>query len=100
MTDKKKFIIGSRGSKLSLAYSNHVKNLLIKYNPQFDNNSIEQWEADGSKDTIQRGIEGAKKLLADYQEPKLDEDKDEELLDFIARRETTIPAMEALNQEY
>ena len=66
----------------------------------FDNNSIEQWEADGSKDTIQRGNEGAKKLLADYQEPKLDEDKDEELLDFIARRETTIPTMEALNQEY
>ena len=30
MTDKKKFIIGSRGSKLSLAYSRHVKNLLIK----------------------------------------------------------------------
>jgi len=26
--------------------------------------------------------------------------KNEELLDFIARRETTIPAMEALNQEY
>ena len=41
MTDKKKFIIGSRGSKLSLAYSNHVKNLLIKSNPQFDNNSID-----------------------------------------------------------
>ena len=30
MTDKKKFIIGSRGSKLSLAYSGHVKNLLLK----------------------------------------------------------------------
>ena len=41
MTDKKKFMIGSRGSKLSLAYSNHVKNLLIKSNPQFDDNSIE-----------------------------------------------------------
>jgi len=41
MTDKKKFIIGSRGSKLSLAYSNHVKNLLIKFNPQFDDNSID-----------------------------------------------------------
>ena len=41
MTDKKKFIIGSRGSKLSLAYSSHVKNLLIKSNSQFDNNSIE-----------------------------------------------------------
>ena len=41
MTDKKKFIIGSRGSKLSLAYSNHVKNLLIKSNPKFNENSIE-----------------------------------------------------------
>ena len=29
MTDKKKIVIGSRGSKLSLAYSNHVKNLLL-----------------------------------------------------------------------
>jgi trimethylamine--corrinoid protein Co-methyltransferase len=38
--------------------------------------------------------------LVDYQEPKLKEDKDEELLDFIARREETIPKMEALNQEY
>jgi len=41
MTDKKKFIIGSRGSRLSLAYSNLVKNLLIKSDLQFDNNSIE-----------------------------------------------------------
>ena len=41
MTDKKKFIIGSRGSKLSLAYSGHVKNLLIKANPEFDDNSID-----------------------------------------------------------
>jgi len=41
MTDKKKFIIGSRGSKLSLAYSSHVKNLLIKSNLEFDSNSIE-----------------------------------------------------------
>jgi len=41
MTDKKKFIIGSRGSKLSLAYSNYVKGLLIKSNSKFDENSIE-----------------------------------------------------------
>jgi len=41
MADKKKFIIGSRGSKLSLAYSTHVKNLLIKSNLQFDVSSIE-----------------------------------------------------------
>ena len=41
MTDKKKLIIGSRGSKLSLAYANHVKSLLIKSNSQFDDNLIE-----------------------------------------------------------
>ena len=41
MKDKKKFIIGARGSKLSLAYSGHVKNLLIKSIPHFDDNLIE-----------------------------------------------------------
>ena len=41
MANNKKFIIGSRGSKLSLVYSNHVKNLLIKSNSKFDDNSIE-----------------------------------------------------------
>ena len=41
MTAKKNIIIGSRGSKLSLAYSNYVKNLLIKFNSQFDKDSIE-----------------------------------------------------------
>jgi len=41
MTEKKKLIIGTRGSKLSLAYTGHVKNLLLKSNPQFDYDSIE-----------------------------------------------------------
>ncbi len=41
MTDKKKFIIGSRGSKLSLAYSSYVKNLLVKSNPEFNDSSID-----------------------------------------------------------
>jgi len=41
MADDKKFIIGSRGSKLSMAYAEHVKDLLSKSNPQFGDNSIE-----------------------------------------------------------
>ena len=41
MADNKKFIIGSRGSKLSLAYSEHVKKLLLKSNLKFSDNSIE-----------------------------------------------------------
>tara|TARA_B100001996_G_scaffold331067_1_gene279533 strand:+ start:53 stop:988 length:936 start_codon:yes stop_codon:yes gene_type:complete len=40
MTDNKKFIIGSRGSRLSLAYSNHAKNLLIKSDLKFNDDSI------------------------------------------------------------
>ena len=38
MADNKKFIIGSRGSKLSWAYLGHVKDLLLKSNVQFDDN--------------------------------------------------------------
>ncbi len=41
MTEKKKIIIGSRGSKLSLAYSNHVKNLLIKSSSKLSPDSVE-----------------------------------------------------------
>ena len=41
MADNKKFIIGSRGSKLSLAYSGHVKHLLLKSNSKFNEDSIE-----------------------------------------------------------
>ena len=66
----------------------------------FDNNSIEQWMAEGEKDITQRALERARKLLAEYQEPKLDEARDEALLDYIARREREIPAADELNQVY
>ena len=41
MTKNKKFIIGSRGSRLSLTYSGYVKDLLLKFNPQIDRNLVE-----------------------------------------------------------
>lgn len=66
----------------------------------FDNNSIEQWVAEGEKDVKTRALELARTLLAEYQEPKLDVAKDEELRDFIARREREIPAADELNQTY
>lgn len=66
----------------------------------FDNNSIEQWTAEGEKEITQRALEHARKLLAAYEEPKLDEAKDEALLDYIARREREIPAADELNQTY
>jgi trimethylamine--corrinoid protein Co-methyltransferase len=66
----------------------------------FDNNSIEQWVAEGSKEITARALEHARTLLNEYQEPKLDEARDEALQEYIARREREIPAADALNQEY
>ena len=66
----------------------------------FDNNSVEQWMAEGSKDTTHRALVQAKHLLDAYEEPKLDVEKDEALRDFIARREREIPAADALNQTH
>lgn len=66
----------------------------------FDNNSIEQWQAEGSVEITQRALDRAKQLLADYEEPKLDEGVNEALRDYIARREREIPAVDELNTEY
>lgn len=66
----------------------------------FDNNSIEQWAAEGSVEITERALGRARQLLKDYEEPKLDEGVNEALLDYIARREREIPAADALNQEY
>lgn len=66
----------------------------------FDNNSIEQWSADGEKEITQRALETARAMLSEYQEPKLDEARDEALLEYIARREMEIPAADELNQTH
>jgi len=66
----------------------------------FDNNSIEQWIAEGSIEINERALQHAENLLRHYEEPKLDEAVNEALLDYIARREREIPAAEALNNEH
>ena len=66
----------------------------------FDNNSIEQWIVDGSKDIKQRALEQARYLLSEYQEPKLDQAVDEELRAYIDRRSREIPAVDALNEDH
>lgn len=66
----------------------------------FDNNSIEQWAAEGSVEINERALKHVKSLLQSYEEPKLDEGTNEALLDYIARREREIPAADALNNEY
>ncbi len=66
----------------------------------FDNNSIEQWQAEGAVEITERALRHARALLADYEEPTLDLAADEALQDYIARREREIPAADALNQSH
>jgi trimethylamine--corrinoid protein Co-methyltransferase len=56
-----------------------------------DNNSFEQWELDGSLDAAQRANAIWKQMLADYEAPPLDDAKDEELQDWIARKKASFP---------
>ena len=65
----------------------------------FDNNSIEQWQAEGSVEITERALNKARAMLNEYEEPKLDDGVNEALLDYIARRESEIPAVDALNQD-
>ena len=66
----------------------------------FDNNSIEQWQAEGAVEANARAQAHARRMLNEYEEPKLDEGVNEALLAYIAKREAEIPAADALNQEY
>ena len=63
----------------------------------FDNNTYEQWEADGATDITERALQTAKMLLDSYELPEMDEAVDDALLDYIARREREIPAINELN---
>ena len=65
-----------------------------------DNNSIEQWQAEGSVEITERALTYAKRLLSEYQEPMLDQAKNEELLAYIAKREQEIPPADELNQSF
>ena len=65
-----------------------------------DNDSIEQWQADGAIDITERALRHARALLDAYEEPKLEVATEEALLDYIARREREIPQADALNQNF
>jgi trimethylamine--corrinoid protein Co-methyltransferase len=56
-----------------------------------DNNSVEQWEAEGRLDAAQRANKLWKKMLAEYEPPSIDAGVDERLRDFIARKKAASP---------
>lgn len=56
-----------------------------------DNNSFEQWSAEGGLDTNARGLARAREMLDRYEAPELDAAVEEELRAFVARREAELP---------
>jgi trimethylamine--corrinoid protein Co-methyltransferase len=56
-----------------------------------DNNSFEQWEAEGRTDTAARANKLWKKTLAEYEAPPIDPGLDEALQDFIAKKKASMP---------
>ena len=56
-----------------------------------DNNSFEQWLAEGEKTAEQRANPLWKKWLADYEAPPLDSSIDEALNEFIAKKKASMP---------
>jgi len=56
-----------------------------------DFNSIEQWQADGSKDHDARGRDKARAMLANYEKPKMDEGITQALREFVVKRESELP---------
>jgi trimethylamine--corrinoid protein Co-methyltransferase len=56
-----------------------------------DNNSFEQWEAEGALDTANRANAAWKKMLAEYEAPAIDEAVDAELQEWIERKKASFP---------
>lgn len=59
--------------------------------PLADNNSFEQWEAEGSKDAFKRASEKVKATLDAYEAPAIDPAIDEAICAFIAERKAAVP---------
>ena len=56
-----------------------------------DNNSVEQWREEGSKDAATRANALWKSMLAEYEPPPLDPAKDEAIREFIDKRKASMP---------
>jgi len=56
-----------------------------------DNNSFEQWSAEGGRDLLQRANRRWKSLVEAYQPPPLDPARDEALREYVTRRKRAMP---------
>lgn len=89
--------IASTGPGAHFLGSDHTRRNFLSalFRPETpDNESYEQWVANGERDTAQRANLLWKERLERYQDPGLDPAIDEELRDYIARRKAEIPDQE------
>lgn len=85
--------VGPGGHYLGCAHTQRNFKTAFYMSDIADNNSYEQWEAEGATDANTRGIRKAQRVLREYPDeaPILDPAIDEALLDFIARRKAELP---------
>ena len=86
--------VGPGGHFLGAAHTQANFETVFYRSTVADNNSFEQWDAEGAKDARQRANALWKQTLADYQAPALDPAIDEALLDFIQRKKAAYPDKE------
>lgn len=56
-----------------------------------DNNSVEQWEAEGAQDAVKRANTLWKRMLAEYEAPPIDPGIDEALNEFMVKKKASMP---------
>jgi len=83
--------VGPGGHYLGCAHTRRNFKTAFYLSKVADNNSFEQWEAEGAHDANARAVEIAKRMLDQYEPPPLDPGIDEALRDFIARRKAELP---------
>jgi trimethylamine--corrinoid protein Co-methyltransferase len=83
--------VGPGGHFLGCAHTQaHFENAFYRFDLH-DNNSVEQWEADGALEMPARANARWKKMLATYEAPPLDIAIRDALEDYVARRKSEMP---------
>ena len=83
--------VGPGSHYLGCAHTQRNFETAFYRSPLADNNSYEQWHAEGEKDINQRANARWKKMLAEYQAPDIDPGTDEALKAFMARKKAAVP---------
>jgi trimethylamine--corrinoid protein Co-methyltransferase len=83
--------VGPGGHYLGCAHTRRHYTTAFYLPQTCDNNSFEQWQAEGELDANARALVTARKILDEYEAPPLDPGIDEALQAFIAKRKAELP---------